>query len=148
MSDCTGCKNLSNPTHQGTREMCRIVHDVRTCLTRHTKGPGKCLIVHDVRTCLTRHSKGPGYNNFYLFQWNICTEMTVQWNLCNLTPEFSDKCNKNRQNVFSTTNYFAIVQRINVIFFFTNGYLSLKFENFAVLSKSIHYHFDNTNFIR
>ena len=25
------------------------------------------------------------------------------------------ECNKNRQNVFSTTNYFAIVQRINVI---------------------------------
>jgi hypothetical protein len=28
-------------THQGTREMCRIVQDVRTCLIRHTKGPGK-----------------------------------------------------------------------------------------------------------
>ena len=26
------------------------------------------------------------------------------------------ECNKNRQNVFSTTNYFAIVQRINVFF--------------------------------
>ena len=24
--------NLSNPTHQGTRKMCQIVHDVRTCL--------------------------------------------------------------------------------------------------------------------
>jgi hypothetical protein len=46
------------------------------------------------------------------------------------------ECNKNRQNVFSTTNYFAIVQR-NVIFFFTNGYLSLKFENFAVLSNNL-----------
>ena len=33
-------------------------------------------------------------------------------------------------------------------FFFTNGYLSLKFENFAVLSKNIHYYFDNKNFIR
>jgi hypothetical protein len=28
-------------------------------------------------------------------------------------------------------------------FFFTNGYLSLKFENFAVLSKNICYYFDN-----
>ena len=28
---------------------------------------------------------------------------------------------------------------------FTNGYLSLKFENFAVLSKNIHYYFDNKN---
>jgi hypothetical protein len=28
-------------------------------------------------------------------------------------------------------------------FFFTNGYLSLKFENFAVLSKNIRYYFDN-----
>ena len=46
----------------------------------------------------------------------------------------------------STTNYFAIVQRINVIFFFTNGYLSLKFENLAVLSKNIRYYFDNKNF--
>ena len=45
------------------------------------------------------------------------------------------ECNKNRQNVFSTTNYFAMVQRINQcdFLFFTNGYLSLKFENFAVL---------------
>jgi hypothetical protein len=32
VTDCTGCQNLSNPTHQGTREMCRIVQDVRTCL--------------------------------------------------------------------------------------------------------------------
>jgi hypothetical protein len=43
LSDCTGCQNLSNLTHQGTREMCQIVQDVRTCLTRHTKGPGKCV---------------------------------------------------------------------------------------------------------
>jgi hypothetical protein len=57
------------------------------------------------------------------------------------------ECNKNRQNVFSTTNYFAIVQRINVIFS-TNSYLSLKFENFAVLSKNIRYYFDNKNFYR
>ena len=31
-------------------------------------------------------------------------------------------------------------------YLFTNGYLSLKFENFAVLSKNIHYYFDNKNF--
>jgi hypothetical protein len=30
-------------------------------------------------------------------------------------------------------------------FFFTNGYLSLKFEHFAVLSKNIRYYFDNKN---
>jgi hypothetical protein len=54
---------------------------------------------------------------------------------------------KNRQNVFSATHYFAIVQRNQCDFFFTNGYLSLKFENFAVLSKNIHYYFDNKNFI-
>jgi hypothetical protein len=42
VSDCTGCQNLSNPTHQGTREMCQIVQDVRTCPIRHTKGPGEC----------------------------------------------------------------------------------------------------------
>ena len=35
--------NLSNLTHQGTREMCQIVQDVRTCLIRPTKGPGKCV---------------------------------------------------------------------------------------------------------
>jgi hypothetical protein len=28
------------------------------------------------------------------------------------------ECNKNRQNGFSTTNYFAIVQRINLIIFY------------------------------
>ena len=33
-------------------------------------------------------------------------------------------------------------------YIFTNGYLSLKLENFAVLSKNIHYYFDNKNFIR
>jgi hypothetical protein len=43
VSDCTGCQSLSNTTHQGTREMCRIVQDVRACLIRHTKGPGKCV---------------------------------------------------------------------------------------------------------
>jgi hypothetical protein len=43
VSDCTGCQNLSNPTHKGTREMCQIVQDVRTCLIRYTKGPGKCV---------------------------------------------------------------------------------------------------------
>ena len=35
--------NLSNATHQGTREMCQIVQDVRTCLMRPTKGPRKCI---------------------------------------------------------------------------------------------------------
>ena len=35
--------NLSNPTHQGTGEMCQIVQDVRTCLICHIKGPGKCV---------------------------------------------------------------------------------------------------------
>jgi hypothetical protein len=29
------------------------------------------------------------------------------------------ECNKNRQNVFSTTNYFAIIQRINILY---NGF--------------------------
>ena len=33
-------------------------------------------------------------------------------------------------------------------FFFLNCYLYLKFQNFAVLSKNIHYYFDNKNFIR
>jgi hypothetical protein len=28
VSDCTGCQNLSNLTHQRTREKCRIVQDV------------------------------------------------------------------------------------------------------------------------
>ena len=32
-------------------------------------------------------------------------------------------------------------------YFFTNGNLS-KFEKFAVLSKNIHYYFDNKNFMR
>ena len=36
----------------------------------------------------------------------------------------------------------------SMFLFFTNGYLSLKFENFAVLSKNIHYYFNNKSFIR
>jgi hypothetical protein len=43
VSDCTGCQNLSNSTYKGTKEMCQIVQDVRTCLIQHTKGPGKCV---------------------------------------------------------------------------------------------------------
>ena len=35
----------------------------------------------------------------------------------------------------------------SMLIFFTNGYLSLKFEHFAALSKNIHYYFDNNNFI-
>ena len=31
-------------------------------------------------------------------------------------------------------------------YFLTNGYLSLKFENFAILSNNIHYYFDNKTF--
>ena len=59
--DCTGCQNLSIPTHQGTREMCWIVQDVRTCLFQHHQGTREmCWIVQDVRTCLFRHTKGPG----------------------------------------------------------------------------------------
>jgi hypothetical protein len=30
--DCTGYQILSNLTHQGTREMCQIVQDIRICL--------------------------------------------------------------------------------------------------------------------
>jgi hypothetical protein len=33
----------------------------------------------------------------------------------------------------------------SMLFFSTNGYLSLKFENFAVLCKNIHSYFDNKN---
>ena len=40
VSDCTGCQNMSNLTHQGTREMFQIVQDVRTCLIWHIKEPG------------------------------------------------------------------------------------------------------------
>jgi hypothetical protein len=43
VSDCTGCQNLSNPTHQDTKEMCQIVQDVRTCLIWLTKIPRKCV---------------------------------------------------------------------------------------------------------
>jgi hypothetical protein len=48
-------QNLSNPTYQGTREMCRIVQDVRTCLIRHTKGPGKCVGLYRMSSCTIRH---------------------------------------------------------------------------------------------
>ena len=45
------------------------------------------------------------------------------------------KCNKNRQNVFSTTNYFAIVQRINVIFSY-KWLLIFKVKHVLLRSKS------------
>ena len=48
VSDCTGCQNLSIPTHQETREMCQIVQDIRTCLFRHTKRPGKCVRLYRI----------------------------------------------------------------------------------------------------
>jgi hypothetical protein len=38
VSDCTGCQNLSNPTHQGNREMCNSVEDVRTCIVSDYTG--------------------------------------------------------------------------------------------------------------
>jgi hypothetical protein len=80
--DCTGCQNLSNPTHQGTREVCRIVQDVRTSLIRHTKGPGKCVELY-------RMSKYSGFilvnrNTLgsYIFvgktQVSDCTSSTVR----------------------------------------------------------------------
>ena len=53
--------NLSNMTHQGTREMCRIVQDVRTCLIRHTKGPEKCVGLYRVSE----------YSDFILVNTNI-----------------------------------------------------------------------------
>jgi hypothetical protein len=41
--------------HQGTREMCQIVQDVRTCLIWHQGTREMCQIVQDVRTCLIWH---------------------------------------------------------------------------------------------
>jgi hypothetical protein len=51
-------------------------------------------------------------------------------------------CENNVQIKLTPKNFLLIV------FFSTNGYLSLKFEHFAVLSKNICYYFDNKNFIR
>jgi hypothetical protein len=66
------------------------------------------------------------YNNFYLVSMkylyrndSIWKFVTIDCHTTSLIPSFS-----------------------------TNGYLSLKFENVAVLSKNIRYHFDNKNFIR
>jgi hypothetical protein len=50
-----------------------------------------------------------------------------------------------KQCIFKT-NYYAIFKE-SMWFFFTNGYLSLKFEHFAVLSKNIRYYFDNKNLL-
>jgi hypothetical protein len=59
VSDCTGCQNLSNLSNQGTREMCRIVQDVRTCLICQTKGPGKCVGLYRMSEPVCQ-TKGPG----------------------------------------------------------------------------------------
>jgi hypothetical protein len=73
------------------------------------------------------------YNNFYLFSMKYLYRNDSIWKFvaifCHTTsliPSFSS-------NIFN-------------FFFFSNGCLSLKFENFAVLSKNIHYYFDNKNF--
>jgi hypothetical protein len=63
VSDCTWCQNLSNLTHQGTRKMCQIVHDVRTCLIGHTInynqthffGPLVCQIRQVLTSCTIWH---------------------------------------------------------------------------------------------
>jgi hypothetical protein len=56
VSDCTGCQNLSNLTHQGTREMCRIVQDVRTlCNLTHLPGPLVCQIRQVLTSCTIWH---------------------------------------------------------------------------------------------
>ena len=56
---------------------------------------------------------------------------------------------KNRQiMVFFLQSIILRSFKESMRFFFTNGYLSLKFEHFAVLSKNIRYYFDNKNFIR
>ena len=51
---------------------------------------------------------------------------------------------KYRQNVFFYNQLFCDRSKNQCYFF----YKWLKFENFAVLSKNIHYYFDNRNFIR
>jgi hypothetical protein len=52
--NCTGCQNLSNLTHQGTREMGWIVQDVRTCLIWHT-GPLVCWIRQVPTSCTIQY---------------------------------------------------------------------------------------------
>jgi hypothetical protein len=70
VSDCTWCQNLSNLTHQGTRKMCQIVHDVRTCLIWHTKGPGKCVWLYMM-------SEPVGLDRF----WHHVQSDTFSWSL-------------------------------------------------------------------
>ena len=65
VSDCTGCQNLSKSTHQENREMCQKW----TCLNQmctgcqnlskstHQENREMCQIVQDVRTCLNQHTK-------------------------------------------------------------------------------------------
>jgi hypothetical protein len=65
--------NLSNLTHQGTREMCQIVHDVRTCLIWHTKAPGKCVLVCQIRQVLTSCT----IRHFFLVPW--CVRLDRFW---------------------------------------------------------------------
>ena len=72
VSNCTGCQNLSNLTHQGTREMCQIDRmsepvksdtprdqgNVSNCTgcqnlsnLTHQGTREMCQIVQDIRTC-------------------------------------------------------------------------------------------------
>ena len=71
--------NLSNPTHQGTREMCQIVQDVRILrfylLSRNTLGPYIFVWCHRMS-----ENSGVGLHKFhciykshiiYIIRWNI-----------------------------------------------------------------------------
>jgi hypothetical protein len=71
------------------------------------------------------------YNNFYLFSMKYLHRNDSIW-------KFG----------FFYNQLFCDRSKNQCYYFFTNGYLSLKFENCAVLSKNIHYYFDNKNFIR
>jgi hypothetical protein len=78
VSDCTGCQNLSNLTHQGTREMFRIVQDVRTCLIWHTKGRGKCEVL---TSCTIRHISLVPWNVRLDRFWHPVQSDTFPWSL-------------------------------------------------------------------
>jgi hypothetical protein len=96
------CQNLSNLTHQGTRQMCLIVHDVRTCLIWHTKGPGKCVsqIRQVLTSCTIRHiflvPWWVGLDRFWYhvqsdtFAWSL-GDCTWCQNLSNLTHQGTRK---------------------------------------------------------